>query len=297
MLLARVAGVAWLAGFSLSVAFAAQFAMRDIGAIALIAISFLIYGLWALLLGVSLVRKPSRRVVIFSSLFGALQLLWLFSYQGTKDPAEWLLSAPDVTAAIASFAALIAWRHTSAPSGLLTLIATVTLAPLMVGCTWAKPTPSPSPMPFAPDELGATLPADVRGKPLTRIDLDVLFARMANEPTMVAFLNDRELELDDVLVAQATWERETATGHEVVSIGALRVPGVPAEETDSALPTPSATELGGRPGRAAIQDGKAVFFYTWADGTLTFKYPKGEVLYVVVATDPIDARAGLAALP
>ena len=46
-----------------------------------------------------------------------------------------------------------------------------------------------------------------------------------------------------------------------------------------------------------VQEGKPVFFYTWADGTLTFAYPKGEVLYVVSASDATNAIAGLAALP
>ncbi|CAN5763279.1 hypothetical protein BH23CHL7_BH23CHL7_04790 [soil metagenome] len=300
-LLARVAGVAWLVGFGLMFWFFLQFFLQtathfDVSFVLMsIVWGFFFYGLWALLLGVRLLRRPSRRVFLFSALFGGFQILLLWPWAPLLD-THWPFMLSDITATVASVAGLIASRQSRAPSGVSMLASLVALPLLLFGCTPVGPAATPTETPSAPADLADTLPSDVRGRPLALATVEELRPRMEREPTMIAFLAERGLEPDDVLIAQARWERQAAAGYEFVLIGALRVPGVPAEEVDHALPTPAADELEG-PHGLTVQDGKPVFFYTWADGTLTFEYPKGEVLYVVSASDPANAIAGLAVLP
>lgn len=170
----------------------------------------------------------------------------------------------------------------------------LTVALLVVACGAVTPSGSP----YAPDDLAFTLPREVRGKSLDVRPLDTaggeayrdVVVRVGGEP-------------DDLILATADFEDPEARVS--VSAIAMRVRGVGAERLFQALydlrlaaersPSPTFTP--------ASIGGRAVLSFP-SDGTGTgFAYPKGEVLYLIVAGNPsgdearADAEAALAALP
>ena len=105
---ARIAGGAWLVGFALFVYVGIGPLLRlELGALL---IGLLTYGLWALLLGLRLVRRPTR-VVLIAWLIFAVVLLALYAPLLVRGGSALLAYGPDAVAGAASLAALLLERR------------------------------------------------------------------------------------------------------------------------------------------------------------------------------------------
>ena len=109
---ARVAGGAWLTGFALFVVSSAPLVLA--GQLAGPLIGLVMYGVWALLLGVLLLRQPTRGRLLVSLVFAAL-LVALYAPL-LLDPARLVALLPDGMAAACSLVALLLDQVPANPS-------------------------------------------------------------------------------------------------------------------------------------------------------------------------------------
>ena len=107
---AVVAGLAWMTGFVLFLAIGVNTVVQTGDASGML-LGFLMYGAWALALGVLLLRRPSRAIFAVSLAFAAFLLVLYGPIAApglSLQDLSWLSYVPDVTAAAASSVGLIA---------------------------------------------------------------------------------------------------------------------------------------------------------------------------------------------
>jgi hypothetical protein len=103
-----IAGIAWLVGFGQLFLI---WAGTGLGPTLLI-VAMAFYGVWALVLGVVLLKRPARTVLVLSLAFAVVSLVvnWSAIPMPSLGGPYWLAWLPDATAGVASLAAVLLGR-------------------------------------------------------------------------------------------------------------------------------------------------------------------------------------------
>jgi hypothetical protein len=100
-----IAGIAWLVGFLQLLLIWAGLGID----LRLLGLALILYGAWALALGVLLLTRPTKGVLLLSLAFAVVSLLlnWSALPMPSLAGPHWLTWLPDSVAALASLAALL----------------------------------------------------------------------------------------------------------------------------------------------------------------------------------------------